>query len=929
MKFKVNIYWTVFCLLLFLVLGVLPMEVCLPDQPPCNYPDPKFDLGETFEPQNLCLTSQIRDNDRAEYSRASGSALTAVIDGDLNTYVIKKCVPDQWIEIQFEGASQWINFIQIKYVGGEDFDFAAFNAKGEKINITKLNEDRKEGLESTKIKTIEFDPIRAKGIRWSWRTTGSFNKEIRIYEISAWFYQPDPDPPIDPDVNDSINWLLLETGDGNIGPPDIKPFWNKILALPDWCHNEWHCCHKLEPPYDKAGDFMKTPPCGEDSHFPWRGMDYHDLSVVAVHGCPCKMLFTSGGGSCPRILEPGPYTDYCWGERDAEWFCALSCSPYGSDCPQKWAKAFNGLHLQCGFTTTAYSTKGAFLGAFADYMISTSSHDPALPVSLSWFLANARHMRDKTRQTCVIVMADDWRAYFDYLWGQGYVSPDPSVANGRLRGKVWWIWDPPFSEKESRNAEYPPPLTPEQLESIHEIESGPSSITFPARSPIGIPVKTTGDLDTFGSVVYMRRYIIHPRTVNQSTIQSMASQLCSSDLGILCNPTIGQDAQGNWWATKDEYALRGDPVHGVIELVNDTDYVAPKSSAPTIADTVDYNSASRDLLSMLGLAPTTGLYTDGNSYNIQTVYDLDLGQVVSDSSFDLSINYELYRTVDTFDLVGPGAHISVTWTGPYDDLQLQHFTVGGWHYLETSKAVDTCQSESLAIELLTTIGEQATIGGIPPECDTLEILSSRATYYNTNGEYETDRLEPVYHFSCIAKSAECGHVACDVYVPSRSDILRGAIDTPSNGSKFGLLDTVCFKGHATGGTPPYTFTWYSSVDDSIGNGDSVCTDSLSAFIMDSSQWLPHTITLTVTDAHGKTSNASISVLITSHGDANADGKINVNDVVYLINYLFMSGPPPIPLEAGDVNCDGKIDVKDVVYLINFLFVPGSPPPCDP
>jgi hypothetical protein len=64
------------------------------------------------------------------------------------------------------------------------------------------------------------------------------------------------------------------------------------------------------------------------------------------------------------------------------------------------------------------------------------------------------------------------------------------------------------------------------------------------------------------------------------------------------------------------------------------------------------------------------------------------------------------------------------------------------------------------------------------------------------------------------------------------------------------------------------------------------------------------------------------------GDANGDGVINVTDVVYLINYLFLipPGPAPIPLEAGDVNCDGFVNVTDVVYLINYLFIDG-PPPC--
>jgi len=63
------------------------------------------------------------------------------------------------------------------------------------------------------------------------------------------------------------------------------------------------------------------------------------------------------------------------------------------------------------------------------------------------------------------------------------------------------------------------------------------------------------------------------------------------------------------------------------------------------------------------------------------------------------------------------------------------------------------------------------------------------------------------------------------------------------------------------------------------------------------------------------------------GDANGDGVINVSDVVYLINYLFISGPAPNPLEAGDCNCDGNVNASDVVYLINYLFISGPPPGC--
>lgn len=71
-----------------------------------------------------------------------------------------------------------------------------------------------------------------------------------------------------------------------------------------------------------------------------------------------------------------------------------------------------------------------------------------------------------------------------------------------------------------------------------------------------------------------------------------------------------------------------------------------------------------------------------------------------------------------------------------------------------------------------------------------------------------------------------------------------------------------------------------------------------------------------------------SVFHCIRGDVNGDGVTNSADVVYLINYLFIDGPAPVPyLEAGDTNCDGVVSTTDIVYLINYLFVGGPPPGC--
>jgi hypothetical protein len=81
----------------------------------------------------------------------------------------------------------------------------------------------------------------------------------------------------------------------------------------------------------------------------------------------------------------------------------------------------------------------------------------------------------------------------------------------------------------------------------------------------------------------------------------------------------------------------------------------------------------------------------------------------------------------------------------------------------------------------------------------------------------------------------------------------------------------------------------------------------------------------------QTGHAHREIRVVCHpllGDANGDGVIDIADVVYLLNYLFVGGPAPVPcLEAGDATCDGIVDVSDIVYLLNYLFVHGPAPGC--
>jgi hypothetical protein len=62
------------------------------------------------------------------------------------------------------------------------------------------------------------------------------------------------------------------------------------------------------------------------------------------------------------------------------------------------------------------------------------------------------------------------------------------------------------------------------------------------------------------------------------------------------------------------------------------------------------------------------------------------------------------------------------------------------------------------------------------------------------------------------------------------------------------------------------------------------------------------------------------------GDADGSGNVDIDDVVFLISYIFSGGPPPNPIESGDPDCSEGVDIDDVVYLIAYIFT-GGPEPC--
>jgi hypothetical protein len=125
---------------------------------------------------------------------------------------------------------------------------------------------------------------------------------------------------------------------------------------------------------------------------------------------------------------------------------------------------------------------------------------------------------------------------------------------------------------------------------------------------------------------------------------------------------------------------------------------------------------------------------------------------------------------------------------------------------------------------------------------------------------------------------------------------------------------------------PLSYGWIVSPDATIVAEDDV---AIVTFTSTGS----YTITCTVSDGVDLVSvDIPVEVLecpeLFRRADANADGRFDMADAIYILQYLFASGPSLSCRDAADANDDGALDLADATYILQHLFANGPviPPP---
>ena len=67
------------------------------------------------------------------------------------------------------------------------------------------------------------------------------------------------------------------------------------------------------------------------------------------------------------------------------------------------------------------------------------------------------------------------------------------------------------------------------------------------------------------------------------------------------------------------------------------------------------------------------------------------------------------------------------------------------------------------------------------------------------------------------------------------------------------------------------------------------------------------------------------------GDPNSDGRLDISDAVFVLDFLFLGGRVPGCVESADANNDARVNITDAVLLLGFLFqgAGGPAPPGGP
>ncbi len=579
-------------------------------------------------------------------------------------------------------------------------------------------------------------------------------------------------------------------------------------------------------------------------------IDTVDLGMIGTHGSSAwdpkynkvlsSVYFSSNNDDWH--LSPGEaYRSL--GDNDLEWLAFDSCSVLRDDSMWYWHEAFNGLHLMLGFANTMYVVYPGDGGVWGDQMQKKGwwifGHG-AKTVTQAWFTAVEDQQPSGVRAR---VLAEELNNYNDYIWGQGYVSPD-YPNNGS-----YWYWD--------HVAGTPAPLQLTAIpQSLPILNVAPRLVNEDFVRRVGQAFGLRGDVLAApdGSAFYMVDDISSTLRVD-----AFSGGFLFQNLGELwTNPeaprTLPQSGREAAALVGSFMARHGEGLPGARDFFGN-------QIAPTIeleGPTTGFGEAG--VASVTAISPTNYAL-----HYARSVHDPYSGQ-------DLSI-------------VGPGARFNFYIGDGGQVIGMK----GGWRDYEVAggDGINLQAAAPVTVPIKTAnrawtefLADPSIALAQPPLALTYDRTGKpdpTLAYYEQALSIGQTQLIPVWVFVADlytetvglslhlqTTAAEAALVASDVniYVPAADDPLalpQVSITSPAPGATIKAGQSVTLDGAVEGGQKPYMYLWTSSVDGALGADLKLDSPALHPDIK--GVLMANKITLLVVDANGLHATASVDVLV--------------------------------------------------------------------
>jgi len=582
-------------------------------------------------------------------------------------------------------------------------------------------------------------------------------------------------------------------------------------------------------------DFKRAAAGGYENYY----IDSVDLGMIGTHGSGTWDSFWNKSLSSVYFstnnadwhLSPGDaYRSF--GDNDLEWLAFDSCSVLDDNSVAYWHATFNGLHLMAGFANTMYVVYPGDGGAWGDQMQKKGwwifGHG-AKTVTQAWFTATDDQQPSGVRAR---VVAEELDSYNDYIWGQGYVSPD-YPNNG-----YFWYWD--------HVAGTPAPLPlAEPIGELPVLRLVPPVVDENYVLNIGNAFGLTSEIlkSPEGDAFYM---VGGDDDERQVRVDAISGAFYYQDLGELW--TDPERPRSLPASAREAYALtltflaQHDNLPGVFSF---DDEIEPTVKLESVTETASPEETER--------RPTAT-----NDMNYAT-------------SFMRTVTIDGAGT--KLSIVGPGSRQNVYLGDGGEVIGLK----GGWrpYSLETQRATTPIRSAEDAWQAF--MDNPDTAVAQPPRADEYvlsDVTPPTLAYYEQPSTVEQAELIPVWVFvadlyvddGAPARSADALYLMADdamIYLPAAADdaaLPQVTITSPISGTVLMPGERVELAGEATGGVAPYTYLWTSSVDGELGT-DATIPDVLPSPDTRAGGFSPNVITLQVTDANGQTATAEVEVTV--------------------------------------------------------------------